>query len=153
MKAGVTASMCHAASRLGRTVSLALEDSILSPAAYRLLAHLTTGGDSAATELAEKLRVSRPVITATVDWLMERELVSRSPDPADGRRVRIKPTRKGKAAIRDADRLVAARLTELLSLLETEEAHVVAAGLHHLHRALDEDRRRRHARLRKEAES
>ena len=136
---------CHAASRLGRTIDRALAESKVNPAGYRLLAHLTTGGGSAATELAEKLLVSRPTVTATIDWLEERAMVVRSPDPADGRKVSVAPTAKGRAALKSADDLVANRLTEVLASLGDDGGRAVSEALEQLHDALDDDRRRRHS--------
>ena len=141
-----SAAACHAASRLGRTINRALADSALRPPEYRLLAHLVGGGQAAAAELAEKLLVSRPSVTATVDSLSGRGLVAKSADPGDGRRIRISPTRAGTAALRAADRIVATRLAAVLDLLGEDAAEEVSRSLELLHRALDEDRAQRHAR-------
>src|SRR5687767_3257244 len=94
-----TIAACRAASRLGRMVSRALEDSELNPAGYRMLASLSSGA-SAAANLADKLAVSRPTVTATVDWLEGRGFVSRTPDPDDRRRAAIALTPAGEAALR-----------------------------------------------------
>lgn len=147
-----TVTACHAASRLGRTVNRALADSDLTPAGYRLLSNLTTGGQSAATTLADSLLVSRPTVTATIDWLEERAFVVRSPDPTDRRKVNISVTRKGELALADADDRVARRLGEVLSQLSSHQARTIVAALHLLHDALDADRQRRHTFLTQENE-
>src|SRR5690606_33141171 len=78
----------RAAAQLGRTVNLALDDVALTPAGYRMLAYLATG-ETAAKVLAAKLAISRPTVTATLDWLEPQGYVTRSPSELDRRRVDI----------------------------------------------------------------
>jgi DNA-binding MarR family transcriptional regulator len=137
---------CRAASRLGRTVHRALEDSQLNPAGYRLLAYLSEGA-SAASVLADKLAVRRPTVTTTIDWLEERGFVERTPDPVDRRRVAVAMTASGEAALRDADAFVARRLSEVLGYLDRDQATSVTAALVLLHDALDRDREDRTRRI------
>jgi len=144
--ASPSASACRASSRLGRAAGRTISESGLTPAGYRLLGHLESGGDSAATELAQKLRVSKPAVTATIDWLELRGLVVRSSDPRDGRRVKVASTASGREALRRADGAVAARLSEILSHLSTERHSRVLEALEYLSDALDADRRQRIAR-------
>jgi len=131
----------HAASQLGRTVERALIDSDLSAAGYRLLAYLSTG-DAAAKVLATKLAVSRPVVTATVDWLEPRGYVTRTPDPIDKRRVTISITARGQEALAFADSLVASRLATVLDGVADEEFSRIQTSLELLHDALNEYRAR-----------
>ena len=134
-----TVAAGRAASRLGRAVSRALDDSELNPAGYRMLASLSAGA-SAAARLADKLAVSRPSVTATVDWLEARGFVERTPDRSDRRRSAIHMTPRGEAALATADRLVAERLEEVFGYLEPERAALVIDALSMLHEALDRDR-------------
>ncbi len=120
----------------------ALDDAALTPAAYRLLAYLTSGS-SAATVLAAKLAISRPSVTATIDWLEARGYVSRSPDPADGRRSRIDITERGAAALEQANERLVLRLGDLLQGLTPEQARSVLASLDLMSEVLDQDRERR----------
>jgi DNA-binding MarR family transcriptional regulator len=136
---------CRAAVRLGRTLNAALDDEALTPAGYRLLAYLSTGG-SAATVLAEKLAISRPSVTVTTDWLESRGFVTRAADPADGRRIRIEISPAGREALRRADQRLAARFGEILDLLGDEQARSVLAAMELLAHALDLDREMRHQR-------
>lgn len=94
--------------------------------------------------LADKLAVSRPTVTATLDWLEQRQMIARMPDPADGRRLRISETSKGAAARKRCDALVAERLVEILGHLDRGAAETVATSLGDLHRALIADRNERH---------
>src|SRR5690606_39654135 len=104
----------RAAAQLGRTVSVALSKSELTPAGYRLLAYLVTG-ETASKVLAAKLAVSRPTVTATLDWLEPRGYVVRSPDTTDRRRVEIAITADGRRALEEADRLVVDRLRDAMT--------------------------------------
>lgn len=137
-----TPKACRAAARLGRTVNRALERSDLTPAGYRLLANLSANGTGAAI-LAEKLAVSRPTLTATVDWLEARGLAERTPDPVDRRRVAVAITAAGHLALARADELVAARLSAVFGFLDAERASMVTVALELLHDALDLDREHR----------
>jgi len=145
-----TTSACRAASQLGRTVNLALEDAQLSPAGYRLLAYLSSG-PAAATVLADKLAVSRPSVTATIDSLEERGQVTRSPDPVDGRRVSVQITTSGAAALAEADGLVAARLRMVLEPAGDAEGARILKALDGLYELLHVHRTRRHEQRAREA--
>lgn len=134
---------CRAAAQLGRTVNGALDDSPLTPAAYRLLSYLSTSRAAAAV-LAEKLAVSRPTVTNTTDWLVARGYVTREPDPEDGRRVTIAITSDGTSALADADELVGLRLSDVLSALDGDTAKGIVDALEHLLSALNTYRSQRH---------
>ena len=134
---------CRAAAQLGRTVDRALDDSELTPAAYRLLSYLSTGR-TAATVLAEKLAVSRPTVTATTSWLVSRGLCTKRVDPDDGRRVAIEMTNRGVQALVKADKLVAERLVEVLDPVSTQSADVILNSLEQLLVALNRHREHSH---------
>lgn len=131
----------RAASKLGRTVNLALSKADLTPAGYRLLSYLVTG-DTAAKVLAAKLSISRPTVTATLDWLEPRGYVKRSPDPVDRRRVEISITPAGLEALEEADRLVGERLEEVLAYLDPDSRRRAIAALMDLGDALNAYRAR-----------
>lgn len=131
----------RAAAQLGRVVERALVDSELTAAGYRLLAYLSTG-EVAAKTLAMKLAVSRPTVTATLDWLEPRGYVTRSSDLEDRRRTNISITRKGEDALEFADVLVGRRLLSLLSDLNGDEYEWTVAALERLHDALNRYRSR-----------
>lgn len=115
----------RAAAQLGRTVNLALKKAELTPPGYRMLAYLATG-ESAAKILAAKLAISRPTVTATLDWLEPRGYVRRAPHPDDRRKVQILITADGLAALEEADRLIVERLEEVLIAVDDEDAkHIV----------------------------
>lgn len=99
----------RAAAKLARQVTIPLVDLELSLPQYRVLTFLDEGG-TAPSELADRLSVSRPSVTALMDGLAERGLVERERDPTDGRRVvhHLSPT--GRDILKAADAAVGQRL-------------------------------------------
>ncbi|MEC9057731.1 MAG: ABC transporter transmembrane domain-containing protein, partial [Actinomycetota bacterium] len=105
-------SAARAAAKLARQITIPLTKHELSLSQYRVLVFLDEGG-AAPSDLAERLSVSRPSITALMDGLGERGLVERHSDPDDGRRVVHHLTDAGRRTVAVADRAVADRLTRL----------------------------------------
>ena len=105
-------SAARAAAKLARQITIPLTEHELSLSQYRELVFLDEGG-AAPSDLAERLSVSRPSITALMDGLGERGLVERHSDPDDGRRVVHHLTDAGRRTVAVADRAVADRLTRL----------------------------------------
>ena len=83
----------------------------------RALAFVNADPTCAPSQLAEYLMLSRPAVTRLLDGLVRRKLVTRHPDPADRRRLRLSLTRAGRARLesyfRAARAIVAARLGAL----------------------------------------
>lgn len=129
----------RAAAQLGRTVNLALGDVVLTPAGYRMLAYLATG-ETAAKVLAAKLAISRPTVTATLDWLEPQGYVTRSPSATDRRRVDIAITPAGHAVLAEADRRIVERLRDVLGAIDAAEVGSIVRGLEVLGDALNEYR-------------
>jgi DNA-binding MarR family transcriptional regulator len=72
----------------------------LDRAGSALLYKLSTHGDSLrVTDLAELLGVDAPTVTRKIQQLERQELVSRHPDPDDGRATRIRLTRSGQQTL------------------------------------------------------
>lgn len=88
----------------------------LAPHQFSVLVRLEDGPRTP-KELAEIEQVSAPSVTRTVGGLVERGLVERSDDPADGRQVILSLTAQGRAAIRETrrrrDQWLATRLDHL----------------------------------------
>jgi MarR family transcriptional regulator, organic hydroperoxide resistance regulator len=138
---GIPVEAARAAAQLGRTVSVALARSELTPAGYRLLAYLATG-ETASKVLAAKLAVSRPVVTSTLDWLEPRGYVTRRQDGTDRRRVTLAITDKGRRALKAADRFVIERLADATASLDPGRVAEVVSALTDLGTALNEYRAR-----------
>jgi DNA-binding MarR family transcriptional regulator len=119
---------------LARQVELVLAHHVeLTLAQYRLLA-LLAERPAVASELAEKLLVSRPSVTTVADGLVQRGLVERLTDGQDRRRVNHTLTPAGRRLIRKADELVESGLDAVLDHLDPSDARDMAAGFSSLQR-------------------
>jgi DNA-binding MarR family transcriptional regulator len=122
------AAPARAAARLARQVEAALGDLELSLAQYRLLTYLTLG-ETQPSQLAPRLGVTRPSVTALMDGLVSRGYVERQPDADDRRRIRHRVTPPGKRVLDAADATVQARLEEVAGYLSPADAKRALAGL------------------------
>ena len=95
--------------RLARQVELAAASVDLTLAQYRVLGILS-GQSAAASVLADKLAVSRPSVTGVVDGLVARDLVTRTHDPVDRRRISLGLTKQGRALLAGVDMEIGRRL-------------------------------------------
>src|SRR5947199_8007139 len=98
--------------RLSRILERACTD--LSLPQYRLLA-MVADADERASALAGRLTLSKPTITAAVDGLVERGLVTRGDVAGDRRAVRITITAAGRRALQAAERSMQERLDGILT--------------------------------------
>ena len=101
---------------------------------YRVLG-LLSGGDERATELAARLAVTKPTLTALIDGLVERGLVVRETSDGDRRAVRLSITPAGRAAASAAGASLRAVLDDVLGRCADPDA--VLAALDDVRRALD----------------
>src|SRR3954452_1361009 len=93
----------------------------LSMPQYRVLALVDEGGERA-SQLAERLAVAKPTVTAAVDGLVERGYLKRSADADDRRATKITLTSAGRRALYDAEHAMHARLHDVLSHADDPEA-------------------------------
>jgi long-chain acyl-CoA synthetase len=119
------ASAGRAIARLARQLDKALEPTGVSLAQYRALSMIGSG-TSASSALAQNLSVSPPTVTAVVDGLVARELVTREPDVGDRRRLTHRLTKTGKRTLALAEDAVDARLVEIAAHFD-DPAHAAAA--------------------------
>ena len=119
--------------RLSRILERACTD--LSLPQYRLLA-MVAEGDERATALAGRLALSKPTITAAVDGLVERGLVTREVVAGDRRAVVIRITAEGKKALHAAERTMDERLQSVIERCDDPAA--VTRAIEQLRLALDE---------------
>jgi DNA-binding MarR family transcriptional regulator len=102
-----------------------------------VLGALRLGGPQRVTDLAARERVAQPTMTALIGRLEREGLVSRAPDPDDGRAVRVVLTPGGAERV---DAVLAERATALagrLGALDDGERETLAAALPVLDRLLD----------------
>lgn len=130
--------------RLAKLVEVAIAPLELSLPQYRLLALLVDGAAVSST-LAARLTVKPPTVTAVVDGLVSRGLVTRQVDPRDRRRLPLALTPEGTALIEQANASVGAALLDALGLIGAADAHAAVAGLDAWHEVLDARRDRRAA--------
>lgn len=85
----------------------------LTLAQYRVLAFVAAGHERSSI-VAEGLALAKPTVTATVDWLVERGMLTREAVAGDRRSVRLAVTRRGSAALRSAEKSMGERLEQVL---------------------------------------
>jgi len=121
--------------RLAKHVDRALHEVDLSLAQYRVLGNLADGPSLAST-LAERLIVTRPSVTALVDGLVERGLVTRTTSEDDRRRVMHVLTTDGRKVLAGADGAIERRLEMLAGELPESDRTRAYRGLESWGKAL-----------------
>lgn len=100
--------------RLTRTVEQACQKSELSLPQYRLLLFIAAEAQRAG-ELANQAAVSRPTLTALVDGLEAKGLVTREPVSGDRRGIRLEVTQAGQEALKTTEKLLTTRVSGLVA--------------------------------------
>ena len=89
----------------------------ISPTLHAALFTIESHGPITAGQLAEHEQVRKPTVTRTVAELLERGLITRTPDPLDGRVTWLQATPEGKRLLQQArrrtDEFLAMRLKRL----------------------------------------
>lgn len=96
---------------------------------YRLLATLEQFGPASQAALGRRSDIHLSDMVATVNDLVEHELVERSPDPADRRRNIISLTAAGKRRLRRLEKRLAEAQDALLAPLSPDERQQLTALL------------------------
>jgi DNA-binding MarR family transcriptional regulator len=107
----------RAAAWLGKQVEIGLATADLSAPQYRVLG-LLDERSAVSSDLAERLAVRPPSVTAIVDGLVTRGLVERRHVVSDRRQVDHVLTDSGRQALDLADAAVAGRLAEIAGCLD-----------------------------------
>ncbi|SCF00281.1 DNA-binding transcriptional regulator, MarR family [Micromonospora purpureochromogenes] len=119
------------------------EHRVLDRAAYVILRHLDAAGPQNVSALAAQLNLDGSTVTRQVSALQRDGLITRGPDPADGRGTVVSPTAAGlqrMAAVRAArTRLYG----DILGDWDAEDRDTLARLLHRLNEALSARNRRR----------
>jgi DNA-binding MarR family transcriptional regulator len=106
----------------------------LSLAQYRTLGTLLDGG-LRASRLAQRLAIPKPTLTALVDSLVARGLLVRDVASGDRRGVQLSISAEGRAAHREASRLLGAAFDDVLGRVPDRD--VVLGAVRQLRDALD----------------
>jgi DNA-binding MarR family transcriptional regulator len=102
---------------------------------FDVLAALRRSGspfELTAGELSAQTHVTSGTMTSRLDRLTDRGLVTRSPDPEDGRLVRVRLTPAGRSAVDAAFAALVAEERELLAPLSADAQHRLASTLRDL---------------------
>jgi DNA-binding MarR family transcriptional regulator len=134
-------AIARAARRLRQDAFEAEGRGVLSPTLTAALATIELHGPLTPSELAERERVKRPTATRTIASLERHELVTRTPDPSDGRAFLVAITAGGTALLRRLRTRKNAYLARRLRDLDPEEVATLARAAEILERLLDEEKR------------
>jgi DNA-binding MarR family transcriptional regulator len=117
-------------SRLQRRMRETYDPGDLTPSQTSVLRRLDKDGEASVSDLATAERVRHQSVAATVAVLEERGLVSRRPDPGDGRRALVFVTESGHAFLADRRRAKEGWLTRALEdhCTETERHTLLQAA-------------------------
>ncbi|MFJ2742517.1 MarR family winged helix-turn-helix transcriptional regulator [Streptomyces sp. NPDC087440] len=113
--------------RLLRSLRRAAPAGRLQPTQLIVLSLLYEKSPARIGELAAKVPCSQPTATAAVAALENRGLVSREPDPTDGRASSVRLTGQGAATLTEVARDEAEELAERLGSLDADDARAVVA--------------------------
>lgn len=107
----------------------------VNPTQAQILARLASRGPSRVSGLAADLGVSQPTLSDAVAALLRKGLLTRGPDPDDGRAVRLNLTEQGRA-VAEAARTPAPVMLAALDTLPPGDRDAMQRGLVGLIRAL-----------------
>ncbi len=100
----------------------------VSPVEWRVLSFLSDG-PSTIGELAAVTLLQQPTLTKVVDRMQRDGLVSRRPEPTDGRRVRVEVTERGRALVADLIPLAQSHEHQVLDGYAPAEARALKTAL------------------------
>jgi len=115
-----------AVARLSRRLRAEKEDDELSDAQTAILAFLAREGSATIGGLSEFERVKPPSMNRTVNRLEEAGYVARTSDEADGRKVVVVPTERGRELVAETRRRRDAWLHQRLRTLNAEQRATLA---------------------------
>jgi DNA-binding MarR family transcriptional regulator len=104
----------------------------LDPAAYGLLVRLEETSSQRATELAGYFGVGKATMSRQLHTLEALGLVTRKPDPADGRASLVRLTDEGRARFQRVRNARRSRYVQKLADWDRDEVAELARLLHHL---------------------
>jgi DNA-binding MarR family transcriptional regulator len=123
----------RALARLARALERSSGD--LNLAHYRILSAIADG-DQRASRVADRLALGKPTVSAAVESLCKRGLLSRADAADDRRAATLTLTPAGEAALADVERVMIGRIDDLLG--RTPDGARVLESLGQLGEALDE---------------
>ena len=132
--------MVRTARRLRQDAAAAEGGGALSPTLTAALATIENHGPLTPSELAHRERVRRPTATRIVASLVELGLVSRTPDPADGRGFLVATTAEGSALLKRLRGRKNAYLAKRMRDLDPQDVATLDRAAEILERLLADER-------------
>lgn len=136
-------AVVRTARRLRQDASEAVAPNALSPTLTAALATVSNHGPLTPSELAQRERIRRPTATRIIARLVELGLVTRTPDPSDGRACLVAATSGGSALLRRMRKRKNAYLAKRMSDLDPDEVAALERAAEILERLLDDEPDRR----------
>lgn len=99
---------------------------------FEIMMVLEEAGTQYIAEIGEKLLIPKPQMTFLIDRLVSLDIVERRTDETDRRMSNVSLTDKGKAILKEKDRVLRANFTENLSRLTDDELQQLASSLRRL---------------------
>ena len=99
---------------------------------FEIMMVLEEAGTQYIAEIGEKLLIPKSQMTFLIDRLVSLEIVERRTDETDRRMSNVSLTDKGKAILKEKDRVLRANFTEKLSRLTDDELQQLASSLRRL---------------------
>lgn len=96
---------------------------------YRILGMLSCDNSLPTTEIAKRLYISKPQMTALIDRLMKDGLVKRVPDKSDRRVIHITITENGREHLKDAKKQMKSVISTNLKKLSSKDIDTVYSSL------------------------
>ena len=134
---GLRLAIVRTSRRLRQDALEAEGKGVLSPTLNSALATIDLHGPLTPSELAERERIRRPTATRIVSSLTELGLVSRTPDPSDGRGFLVATTPAGAALMKRLRKRKNAYLAKRMRDLEPDEVETLARASEILERLLE----------------
>ncbi|MET8357971.1 MarR family transcriptional regulator [Micromonospora sp. NPDC005171] len=119
------------------------EHRVLDRAAYVILRHLADAGPQNVSALAARLNLDGSTVTRQVSALQRDGLITRTPDPSDGRGTVISPTPAGLQRMAAVQAARTRLYGDMLADWSAEDRDTLAALLSRLNQALVNRNRRR----------
>ncbi|MFE9919148.1 MarR family winged helix-turn-helix transcriptional regulator [Micromonospora sp. NPDC005553] len=119
------------------------EHRVLDRAAYVILRHLADAGPQNVSALASRLNLDGSTVTRQVSALQRDGLITRTPDPSDGRGTVISPTSTGLQRMAAVQAARTRLYGDMLADWTTDDRETLARLLGRLNQALVDRNRRR----------
>ncbi|MGK5742067.1 MarR family winged helix-turn-helix transcriptional regulator [Micromonospora sp. URMC 103] len=113
------------------------EHRVLDRAAYVILRHLADAGPQNVSALAARLNLDGSTVTRQVSAMQRDGLISRKPDPRDGRGMVVSPTPAGLQRMAAVQAARTRLYGDILADWAPEDRDVLAEMLHRLNQALE----------------